>query len=209
MELELRASITDWEKLQKTAQWCLALAFLAFGVELLLPGLFPQQTVYRFEGKLSGLFSEPSHVAFSLFPCIAILLIAESKVIRRRGMFALLGLLIFSRSSTLLALILTWVIYRLLVKKNYGQTVLVTLGIASLVALGGAIDFDRFILPTIQRVMGSPAQARRLTSLAWSMFRVGRMPGLISSRLKVEGLALNYGLRHPSRLTGSSSSRVS
>ena len=154
VELGLRASITDWEKLQKTAQWCLALAFLAFGVEMLLPGLFPQQAIYRFEGKLSGLFSEPSHVAFSLFPCIAILLIAESKTIRRRGMLALLGLLIFSRSSTLLALILAWVIYRLLVKKNYRQTMLVTLGIASLVALAGAINFDRFILPTIQRVMG-------------------------------------------------------
>ncbi len=169
VELGLRASIADWEKLQKTAQWCLALAFVAFGVEMLTPGLFPLQASYRSDGKLSGLFSEPSHVAIALFPCIAILLIADNKKTRRRGMLALLALLILSRSSTLLALILAWVVYRLLVKKNYRQTLLVTLGIALLVALAAISNFERFILPVTERVVGvaSSSETTNVSSLVY------------------------------------------
>jgi len=145
-------------------------AFSAFIVEKLIPAWFPAQAGYRAEGKLSGLFSEPSHVAFSLFPCIAVLLAAEDKRMRQKGMLALMGLVVFSRSSTLIALIAAWAIYRLLVRrKHYRQTALFALGIASLIAVGAAIDFDRFVTPTVERVVGiaSPSETENISSLVY------------------------------------------
>jgi len=170
LEVGRRASGSDWSDLQKTAQVVLLVAFSAFIVEKLIPAWFPAQAGYRAEGKLSGLFSEPSHVAFSLFPCIAVLLAAEDKRMRQKGMLALMGLVVFSRSSTLIALIAAWAIYRLLVRrKHYRQTALFALGIASLIAVGAAIDFDRFVTPTVERVVGiaSPSETENISSLVY------------------------------------------
>jgi hypothetical protein len=170
LEVGRRASGSEWSNLQKTAQWCLIVAFSAFIVEMLMPAWFPDQAMYRSEGQLSGLFQEPSHVAFGLFPCIAVLLVAEDKRTRQKGMLALLGLLVFSRSSTLIALIAAWVIYRLFAqRKHYRQTALFALGIASLIAVGAAIDFDRFVTPTVERIVGvaSPSEGVNMSSLVY------------------------------------------
>jgi hypothetical protein len=146
-----------------------------------MPAWFPDQEGYRVEGKLSGVFQEPSHVAFSLFPCIAVLLVAENKRTRHKGMVALLGILLFSRSSTLIAMIAAWIMYRLLVQRKARQTVLFALAAAALVALGTAIDYERLIMPTIDRIVGITAasEAGNISSLvyvqgwqdAWSNLR--------------------------------------
>jgi hypothetical protein len=154
LEIGRKATDKDWLNLQTTASWALLIAFLAFIPEALMPNLFPDQARYRLEGKLSGIFSEPSHVAFSLFPCIVVLLVSQQKKTRRKGILALLGLLVLSRSSTLIAFILVWVIYHLLVQKKSRETALYVLGIALLVGFGIAIDYDRFILPTVERFVG-------------------------------------------------------
>jgi hypothetical protein len=170
LEVGRRASGSEWTDLQKTAKVVLLVAFSALFVEMLIPAWFPAQAGYRAQGKLSGLFSEPSHVAFSLFPSIAVLLAAEDKRMRRKGMLALVGLGVLSRSSTLIALIAAWALYRLLVRrKHYRQTALFALGIASLVAVGAAIDFDRFVTPTVERVVGiaSPSETENISSLVY------------------------------------------
>jgi len=169
LEVGRRASSSDWLNLQKTALWALLVAFSAFIVEMLMPAWFPRQAGYRSEGKLSGLFQEPSHVAFSLFPCIAVLLVAESKRTRRTGMWALVGLLVFSRSSTLVVLIVAWAIYHLLVQRRLRQTALFTLGMVSLIALGATTDYGRFVAPTVQRIVGvaAPSETDNISSLVY------------------------------------------
>jgi hypothetical protein len=168
-EVGNRASSSDWLNLQTTAFWVIVLAFLGFIVEMLIPAWFPVEAGYRSEGKFSGLFREPSHVAFSLFPCIAVLLVAEDKRTRQKGTLALVVLLVFSRSSTLIVLIAAWAIYRLIVHGRIRQTVLFCLGIASLVALGAMINVDRFILPTVQRVVGvaGSSETSNISSLVY------------------------------------------
>jgi hypothetical protein len=181
LEVGRTSSSADWLNLQKTATWSLVIAFSALVVEVLIPEWFPNQQRYRAEGKLSGLFSEPSHLAFALFPCIAVLLVAEQKTTRQRGMCALLGLLVLSRSSTLIAFIAAFVIYRLLIHGKFRQTAIFTLGVAVVVILGALIDYNRFIVPTIARVAGimMPTETENISSLvyvqgwqdAWFNFR--------------------------------------
>src|ERR1700731_2677587 len=138
LEVGRRATPDDWASLQMTALWCLVVAFLAFIVELVHPAWFPEQARYRAEGKFSGLFSEPSHVAFALFPCILVLFVAGTKKMRLIAIFALAGLMVVSRSSTLFALIVSWVSYRLLVQRRIRQTARLAVGFAAVIAIAAA-----------------------------------------------------------------------
>ncbi|WP_213804548.1 hypothetical protein [Granulicella sp. dw_53] len=191
LEVGNRATDRDWFNLQRTASWVLVVAFGAFFVEMILPNMFPDQAGYRAEGKLSGLFSEPSHVAFSLFPCIAILLVAKEKSTRQKGMMALAGLLALSRSSTLIVFIAVWIIYRLYVQRKVRQAVIASLGIGLLIALGATINYDRFIMPTLTRIMGvaAPGDDNNVSSLVYlqgwqdALFNLQRTHGI--------GLGLN------------------
>jgi len=153
-EVGRRSSNTDWSNLQRTAIWTLALAFSAFIVEILMPSWFPNQASYRDLGKLSGLFSEPSHVAFSLFPCVAILLVAADKRMRRIGALALVGLFLFSRSSTLIVFVAVWFLYRLFLQRKLKTAILITGGLALVIGLNSMTNFDGPLTPTIQRIVG-------------------------------------------------------
>jgi hypothetical protein len=169
LEVGCRATTADWLNLQRTACWVLLVEFFGFVAEMLVPSLFPSQAGYRLEGKLSGFFHEPSHVAFSLFPCIAILLVAESKKMRRYGVLGLVVLLILSRSSTLIILFIAWSIYRLVVQRNLPKAVLLFTSLVLILALGAAVDFNRFVLPTMQRVTGvaSSSETENISSLVY------------------------------------------
>lgn len=169
LEVGRRASHDDWASLQKTALWSLFVAFLAFLVEMLHPAWFPEQERYRVEGKLSGLFQEPSHVAFALFPCIVVLLVAGTRKMRLIAIFALTALVVLSRSSTLIALIASWVFYRLLVQRKIRQTALFALGFAAVIAMAAALDFDRLVMPTAERIGGiaAPGETENISSLVY------------------------------------------
>jgi hypothetical protein len=192
LETGRRADRSDWLNLQITAQWVLLAAFLTFVIELLMPAWFPTRSPSRSEGKLSGLFTEPSHVAFSLFPCIAVLLLAEDKGTRQKGMLALFGLVVFSRSATLLALIMAWIMYRLLVQRKLRQTAFFALGIASLIVLGAAINYDRFVLPTMQRIVGvmGADETANLSSLVY----VQGWQDAWSNLLRTRGMGLGLNM---------------
>jgi hypothetical protein len=168
-EVGRRVGNRDWLKLQKAAIWTLLVAFSAFFMEIAVPSWFPHQARYRIGGMFSGLFNEPSEVAFSLFPCVVVLLVAESRKIRRSGMLALLGLLLFSRSSTLLALIAAWILYRLLIQRRLGQAGLLALGFTALIALGSAINYGALVAPTMSRITGVAAssESENLSSLVY------------------------------------------
>lgn len=113
-EIGKRATDADWLRLQTSARWILVVTFVGFIAEMLNPTLFPHGEPYRIQGKYSGIFLEPSHVAFSLFPSCAILLLAEGRSRRWLGVLALFGLLALSYSTTLVALICLWVVYRII-----------------------------------------------------------------------------------------------
>lgn len=147
------ATTRDWLGLQKMATAALIITFSGFLVEMLRPAWFPFSARYRSAGLLSGLFHEPSEVAFSLFPCIAVLLVAENKALRRRGIVALGGLLLFSRSSTLIALIAAWILYRLLVQRKLRQAGLLAVGFVGIVGLTSAVNYT-LVAPTIDRIAG-------------------------------------------------------
>ena len=158
LEVGCRSESSDWLNLQRTSWWCLILVFFTFMIEILIPSWFPHRgsgTV----GKLSGLFSEPSHVAFSLFPCVAILLIAEDKRTRQRGILAIVGLLVLSRSSTLVALLVAFLVYRSVVHGKIHQAAAVAAGMAVLVVLAAVVDYNQFLVPTIDRVVGVAASS--------------------------------------------------
>ncbi|WP_263358968.1 hypothetical protein [Acidicapsa ligni] len=169
LEIGRKASYRDWLNLQKTAWWSMVAAFAAFFFEMLVPALFPEQANYRSEGKFSGFFSEPSHAAFSLFPCIVILLASGDKKMRRRGVVSLFGLFLISRSSTLIALVLIFLLYRLAIQGKVRQAVIFTLAIGLLIGAGAAIDFKRFVLPTVDRVAGiaNPGATENISSLVY------------------------------------------
>jgi hypothetical protein len=170
LEIGRRARECDWIRLQQTAVWLLLFSLSTLIVEMVLPAWFPNQIGYRSEGRLSGLFQEPSHVACALFPCIAILLSAESKRHRWQGTMALVVLLLLSRSSTLIALLAAWMAYRLLVQGKVRQTALFAIGIASLIVLGAAINYSRFVLPTVVRITGiaTPGETENISSLVYA-----------------------------------------
>jgi len=153
--------------------------------------------MYRAKGELSGLFTEPSAVAFSLFPCVAVLLVAESRKIRRSGMMALVGLIVFSKSSTLLALVVAWVLYRLFIQRRLLQAGLLALGCTALIALGSAINYDLLVAPTIERIVGisAPDQTINISSLVYVQ---GWQDGW-GNLVRTHGLGLGFNMMgcHP------------
>ena len=169
MEVGYRASESDWLNLQRAAQWALIMAFASFIVEVLIPSRFPNGAPYRAKGELTGLFPEPSQAAVYLFPCIAVLLVAGEKKTRQKGMIALGGLLIVSRSSTLIALTAAWLIYRLLIRGRLHQAMPYILGVTALIGLGAAIDYSRYISPTIVRIVGvfAASEESNISSLVY------------------------------------------
>lgn len=197
LETGRRATDRDWFKLQYTAIFSLVVAFAFFFVEFFMPSWFPGQVGYRSSGRFSGLFGEPSVAAGSMFPCIAVMLVAESKTVRRWGMVFLLGLLLFSRSSSLIAFIMAWVLYRLLIHGKLKQTALFALGIGILIAIGSALNYGRFIEPTVNKAIGitQSSEADNLSSLVY----VQGWEDASENFVRTHGLGLGFNMMgcHP------------
>jgi hypothetical protein len=197
LEIGRRASYRDWLNLQKAAIWTLVASFLTFFLEMALPSRFPDKVGFRLEGKYSGTFNEPSHVAFSLFPCIAVLLVAEDKRVRRKGLFALAGLLLMSRSSTLIALIAAWFLYRLFIQRRLMQATMLALGMAALIAAASAINYDVLVAPTVGRIAGVAASsdAENMSSLVY----VQGWQDAMANLERTHGLGLGFNMMgcHP------------
>jgi hypothetical protein len=164
-----KAGDKDWLFLQKVANWVLLVAFASFIVEAVFPSFFPNLAGYRSEGKLTGMFGEPSHATYFIFPWIAILLVGKDERLRRNGMFALFGLLLLSRSSTLIALIGAWILYRMVIQGRFRQSLLIVLAMGLLIFLGSVIDYDQIVNPTVERVVGifSSSEVENISSLVY------------------------------------------
>jgi hypothetical protein len=163
------ARAQDWLKLRKTAEWALLCAFASFAFEAAVPSLFPDKEHYRLQWQLSGIFPEPSHVAVSLFACLAVLLLAEDKRTRMKGWLAALLLLIVSRPTTLVALIITWISYRAIVHGKLRQAAKLVFAMGVLIAVAAAVDYRLLVQPTATRLSGLfvSSEESNITSLVY------------------------------------------
>lgn len=146
-EIGWRSCADDWLKLQKLCAWLLLVAFGSFVGEYF--GLLAGKGRYE---SYSGIFFEPSHVAFSLFPSIAILLLAQRKMLRRIGMLALLGLMLFARSSTLISLTIAWIFFQAFMQRNLTKGILIWTGVLSVGLL--MVGYNSVLAPFMDRLLG-------------------------------------------------------
>jgi hypothetical protein len=147
LEIGWRASEIDWLKLQKLCPWILLAAYGSFVAEFF--GLLADKGRYE---AYSGIFSEPSNVAYSLFPSVAILLLAQSKRLRQTGMLALVGLLLFARSSTLLSVTVAWIFYQAFMQRKLTKNVLLWVGLLSVSLL--ILEYSSVLAPFMDRLLG-------------------------------------------------------
>jgi len=192
LEIGRSSSEEDWLKLQKTAALILLVTFAGFVIEMLFPGSFPIQAGYRSEGKYSGIFSEPSLVAYSLFPCILILFEAQRKQLRNIGILSLCGLLLISRSSTLLALIVVLILYRLIRNRDLRRSMWVIFGGLLILGFASISNYDLLVGPTVERLAGviNPVRIHNLSSLAY----LQGWQDAWSNLLRTNGLGLGFNM---------------
>lgn len=110
-ELGATGSHKRWLHLQKMALIILMLALMSFLLEVAFPQLFPAMASARAEYRWAGIFDEPSHAAYYLFPWVAVLLAAQSNRYNLFGLIFLFLMVLFSRSTTLYALMMAWILY--------------------------------------------------------------------------------------------------
>jgi len=155
MEIGWNANEHEWLQLQKPATWLLAICIASFMIEMIFPDYFPSQAKYRDEGRYSGLlFSEPSHVALSMFPCIVVLMTTKVKHSQRNGILALFLLFLFSYSSTLIILTTCWLLYTLLMQKQTGQQTRVAIIISFCFLIVAVASFGQYFTQTVERAVG-------------------------------------------------------
>lgn len=155
LEIGVRAKPEEWQKLRPTAFRIIVVAFIFIIAEILFPQYFSiNKLKYHPEFKYSGLFYEPSHVAISLFPCIAILLSSREKSYSRKGLYALLLLFVVSRSSTLFMLTLCYISYRLLILKKLKQGAKYLMLIGFVITIALTANYELLIAPTVERFVG-------------------------------------------------------
>ena len=152
LEIGARATHQEWLNLRTTAFRIMVVAFLFVAAEMLLPNLFPiYKLVYQKEFKYSGIFYEPSHIATSLFPCIAILLSSKDKSYNKKGIISLVLLFILSRSSTLVMLTLSYVAYRIFIMSELKQGLKYLAIITLVAATAVTLNYELLIAPTVDR----------------------------------------------------------
>jgi len=95
----------DWLVLEKVAILTVFVTIVSFCVEMVYPSLFSSNPQYLEEGKCSGIFSEPSHAAYSIVPFLAILIFSKTRAYRVFGLLSVLVFMWLSPSTTFFALI--------------------------------------------------------------------------------------------------------
>lgn len=155
VESAAQASLDDFRKLRETAFAVLSIAIASIIIEAIFPGLGGEGKIkYHIEYKYSGIYSEPSHVAISLFPALVLLFSSSNRRDIKRGFLFFFLLLALSRSSTLILLSLVALIYFAAIRLDVKRSVII---FAIVLTLGGTafiVNYDLLIAPSVDRVMG-------------------------------------------------------
>ena len=148
----VRASRQDWEKLDILSALVCIIVGCSLLLEIAMPTLFPSTEAYRFSGKYSGISSEPSVLACTIFPYILILLESKRIFLRRFGFGISLFFLTLSPSLTLVIYLVSCVFYKIIFHgnvKNYKYIIIISVIIAiSLISYSLNTDnyyYDRVI----------------------------------------------------------------
>ena len=165
LELGWRATESQWLNLEKTARWLLLVVFATF----LFQSLMMNVTGYSAQGKFSGFFAEPSHVAISIFPSVVILLVSSNISARHIGMLAIVGLLIFSRSTSLIALIFAYLTYQVVFIGNLKFSKVPFFLLIAVAGVSSFTNYEQVVAPVIDRFFGVVAadEFKNVSSLVY------------------------------------------
>jgi hypothetical protein len=195
LEIGWRARVEDWLQLHNTSSWILLTAFFLIILEILLPQLFPLKAKYQIYGLYSGIYSEPSHVAFSLFPSIIILFSAKSRSHNIIGVLSLLFLFIYSRSSSLIIFTIFLIAYYIIMTNMRQRVLLICAGSLLFCTFLFTTNYRDFFKPTIDRFEGITAvkdtsSSKNISSLVF----VQGYEDAFSNFMRTNGLGLGINM---------------
>ncbi|CAM3763349.1 hypothetical protein B0G85_1767 [Polynucleobacter brandtiae] len=160
-----------WVGLIKISQLIIIVLFFEFLLEYLFPQFFLDTARYRDAWKLSGFFTEPSHVAFSVFPCIVVILSSLERKVQIFGLIALFMMVFLSHSSTLFILILGWMLFILFLRIK--STSILRIIVVTLIAAFIFLIPNSFFMPTVDRVVGILSDIDSSTNISSLVFLQG------------------------------------
>jgi len=155
LEIGARSKKEDWLMLRDVSFYIICFALIFCVLEMSFPGMASSDRFkYHIEGKYSGLFDEPSHLAFSLFPCFAILFTSSRKSDQLKGIFTLIFVVWISQSATFYQILVLWILYRIVIMGYVKQGVHMLGAIAVALIVASAVNYQAFVYPFIKRFAG-------------------------------------------------------
>lgn len=179
---------SDWINLRKISQWVLFLGITGIVIEFLFPEYFISKAPYQDFYKYSGFFKEPSHLAYSIFPCLALVILSGNNKTKLFGAVSVLVFLIFSRSSTLIVLLMALLLINFFKLKN----IIVLIVIAILLTIS-PFDSNYFIAPTIERVQGVFMEKTSSTNLSSLVYLQG-LQDAVSNIYRSKGVGIGFNM---------------
>ena len=167
------AQLPDWIRLEKAIVIVLVIGVLSLILEMGYPEIFPEVQNFRDLKKYSGHFGEPSHVAYSLFPCLMILFLVDKGKYRTKFFLTTLGIFILSSSSTFVVMGIIFGVYLFLRKYNNKINFFIIASLIPTLLYTGFNISDSFDLqsqsPTLDRLLGvlSTNQQSNISSLVY------------------------------------------
>lgn len=151
-QVGIKATNYDWIYLNNAALAVIIFSLFGLSLEFIFPNYFPELSGYRSEGKYTGFYQEPSHLAFSIFPAIAILLGSDRKRSKYFAWIASILLLYFSRTTTFILLLVNFITYKCILDKKFKQLLFFLSVFIALIFIGYIINYDYYIFPIYDRV---------------------------------------------------------
>lgn len=160
----------DWLLLPKISRYILLIITLSVVVEIVFPSLFsPQKFKYHQTLKYSGLFAEPSHLAGGIFPCILILFNSKLQRDRYWSIFFLTFFFTFSRSSSLVLHLVTWLAYLVMSSGTWARRIRLGLAVFIIGLFIYTFGSELVVNPIVERIAGliNSEETDNLTSLVY------------------------------------------
>ncbi len=185
----------DWWEASISASKIVALiVFASLMLEIFLPSIFSESIlIYHQRGLHSGLYSEPSQLAYLAFPCISILLCSKIKKDRNIGWIFLAVLIALSPSTTFLLILFIWIAFRLI----YQKRILIILALiliipGSLLSLGISSEIA-IIANIIDRIDGVFISNIDTTNISSMIYLQGFQDG-IANLMRTNGFGLGFNM---------------
>ena len=154
LEIGFNSVREDWVRLKERTPWIVSIVILSLLIEATFPTSFPDQAGYRSEGRLSGLYSEPSILAVTLFPSILVLLASKNIRLIRIGILTLTLVVLLSYSTTIVTLTFCWLLFYLFLRDRLLNFLSYLIGAILLVELFLSFIDQSFLDASAARLLG-------------------------------------------------------